>query len=90
MHSRRQYYGFSHRDINWVAQEICNDQHVNIIASEGFTKNGFSYLVLVLESAHLVDESTLIAVGEGVAVSEEYSIVVVCGLKFEKQGQTSL
>lgn len=77
VHTRREYNGLADGDVDRVGQEVRHDQHVDVVAGEGLAQHGLADLVLVLVSAHLVDEATLVRVGEWVAVREEHCVVVV-------------
>lgn len=78
MDSRRENDRLAHSDIDRVRQEVRDDEHVDVIASQGFAKNGFADLVFVLKGAHFVDKVALVTVGERIAVSKENRVVVIC------------
>jgi len=77
MHPRRKDYGFAHSDVDRIAREVGDDEHVDVVAGEGLAEDGLADLVFVGEGADFVDEVTLVRVRVRVAVGEKYSVVVV-------------
>ena len=69
--------GLTLGNVDGVAEEIGNDEHVDIVACEGLAEDGLADLVLVLKGAHLANELTLVRVGERVAVGKEHRVVVI-------------
>lgn len=77
MYTRRQNYRLSDSNINWVAEEVCDDEHVNFVSSQRFAQDSLAHLILVVHVADLPDELTLVSVSVGVTVGEENLIIVM-------------
>lgn len=78
MHTRRQNYRLSYSDINWVTQEVRDNQHVYFVSSQRFAQDSLADLVLVVHVADFPNELTLVGVSVGVAMGEEHFVVVIC------------
>ena len=85
MYPWRQYDRLPYRNIDGIRQEICNDEHIDIIAGQGPAQHRFTYLVFIRKSAYFVDETDLIRVSEWVAVGEEDRIIVMFESYFERE-----
>ena len=77
MHSRRDDDGFTHSNVDRIAREVGDDEHVDVVAGEGLAEDGLADLVFVGEGADFVDEVTLVRVRVRVAVGEKHRVVVV-------------
>lgn len=90
MDTGRQYYRFAYGDVHGVAHKIGYDQHVDVVARKRLAQDCLADLIFVLKGANFVDEVTLVAIGEWVAVSKENCVVFIYKRhagKFSKYGR---
>jgi hypothetical protein len=77
VNARGEDYRLSDRDVHWVAGEVCNYKHVNVVACQRLAENGLSNLVFILEGAALAYELAKVCVSVRVAMGEIARIVIM-------------
>lgn len=70
--------GLADGNVDGVACEVRDDEHVNVVTSKRLAEHRLPDFVFISECAHLVDEVALVSVGERVAVGEKDRVVIVC------------
>jgi hypothetical protein len=83
VHSCRQDCRLPNSYILGVRGKVGDNQHVNIVASEGFAEDSLADLVLILVAAPLLDILNQVGICVGITMCEVNCIVIMLEFKFE-------